>query len=191
LAIDAIWRASLDTPRWDERQEVEHTFFQRNESETNARAAAYDDPFAQAVDPIVRPPAPDPSANLDPADPFSYNPYLPGMPEEDKDMADMWLALQSNDTQAIDKAFDKLGERPEVQQLLQEAADIIERERVELTAQREAELAEQRRIDEMIRAQQEAESLQHGPRGKVLTLDLQPLTAADMGGAFGGGDGGG
>ncbi|MDR6936294.1 hypothetical protein [Luteibacter sp. 3190] len=189
--IDDAWFMSLDTPRWDDTREAESIVFHRDTSDSHGRGRTYENPFPTPMHPVVGPPAPDPYANLDPADPFSYNPYLPGMPEEDKDMADMWLALQSNDTQAIDKAFDKLGERPEVQQLLQEAADIIERERVELAAQREAELAEQRRIDEMIRAQQEAESLQHGPRGKVLTLDLQPLTAADMGGAVGGGDGGG
>lgn len=189
--IHDAWFMSLDTPRWDDAREAESIVFHRDTSDSHGRGRTYEDPFPTPMHYLVGPPAPDPYANLDPSDPFSYNPYLPGMPEEDKDMADMWLALQSNDTQAIDKAFDKLGERPEVQQLLQEAADIIERERVELAAQREAELAEQRRIDEMIRAQQEAESLQHGPRGKVLTLDLQPLTAADMGGAFGGGDGGG
>ncbi|WP_139206657.1 hypothetical protein [Luteibacter sp. UNCMF331Sha3.1] len=189
-AIDAIWLRNLDTPRWDEARDVDHILFQRDDSHANGRTVAYDDPFPHAVDPIASPGAPDPYANIDPADPFSYNPYLPGMPEEDKDMADMWLALQSNNTQAIDRAFDKLAQRPEVQQLLDEAADILERERIELAAQRQAALAEQRRIDEMIRAQREAEAQQHGPV-KVLTLGLQPLTAMDIGGGSGGDGGGG
>ena len=189
-AIDAIWLRNLDTPRWDEARDVDHILFQRDDSHANGRTVAHDDPFPHAVDPIASPVAPDPYANIDPADPFSYNPYLPGMPEEDKDMADMWLALQSNNTQAIDRAFDKLAQRPEVQQLLDEAADILERERIELAAQRQAALDEQRRIDEMIRAQREAEAQQHGPV-KVLTLGLQPLTAMDMGGGSGGDGGGG
>jgi len=188
-SIDAFWNANLDSPPWDDARDAGQIHFQRNAIDSNGRAIAHDEPFPHASDPIVVPHTLDPYAALDPADPFSYNPYLPGMPEEDKDMADLWLAMQANDMDAVERAFDVLGQRPEVQQLIDEADRIIEQERIELAAQRQAELAEQQRRDEIMRAMREAEAQQHGPV-KVLTLGLQPLTAMDMGGDGGGGGGG-
>ena len=124
------------------------------------------------------------------ADEAQRNPFGPGEAMEDKEIADLWLALQSKDGRTIDQACDRLAQRPEAQALLKEADNFLVAQQTQQAkdamAWGGAEAAQAVVAQMPERMQQEAPV-------RTMTMQLEPPggRGAPMSGGAGGGGGGG